>query len=67
MDYPNFYNTIEAKVKQMNSKLTLTDDKPFNSGTERFKHYSNTQQKLNYPQTEETEVEEEMVDLIKTN
>jgi hypothetical protein len=52
MEYPNFYNTIEAKVKQMNSKLTLTEDKPFNSGAERFKHYSNPQSKSNYPQTE---------------
>jgi hypothetical protein len=24
----------------MNSKLTLTEEKPFNSGTERFKHYT---------------------------
>jgi hypothetical protein len=67
MDYPNFYNTIEAKVKQMNSKLTLTDDKPFNSGAQRFKHYANSQTKNNYPQTEETEVEEDVADLMKTS
>jgi hypothetical protein len=28
----------------MNSKLTLTEDKPFNCGTERFKHYLKPQQ-----------------------
>lgn len=53
VDYPNFYNTIEAKVKMMNSKLTLTDEKPFNSGTERFKHYAtNNIPKQLHPQTQ---------------
>lgn len=40
----------------MNSKLTLTEEKPFNVGAERFKHYSNIQNKPQHPQTEETEV-----------
>ena len=39
-EYTNLRGTIEQKVKKMNSKLTLTEEKPFNTGTERFKHYS---------------------------
>lgn len=42
-EYTNTYKTIEEKIKLMNSKLTLTDEKPFNSGTERFQHYSKPQ------------------------
>jgi len=40
MEYSNSYNTIESKIKQMNARLTLTDEKPFNVGTERFEHYN---------------------------
>ena len=39
-DYTNAHHTIEQQVKTMNSKLTLTEEKPFNSGLERFKHYT---------------------------
>ena len=31
--YSNFHKTIESKIKSMNSKLTLTEEKPFNSGS----------------------------------
>lgn len=40
MQYTNTYNTIESKIKQMNSRLTLTEEKPFNTGADRFKHYN---------------------------
>lgn len=32
-DYANTHHTIEEKIKQMNSKLILTEEKPFNCGT----------------------------------
>lgn len=39
----------------MNSKLTLTEDKPFNSGLERFKHYSASKGNQFAIEEEETE------------
>ena len=48
----------------MNSKLMLTDEKPFNSGAERFKHYSKTNYapfaEENTESTLPKEVEDEM-------
>lgn len=37
----------------MNSKLTLGEEKPFNSGAERFKHYANS--KPNVSRTQDTQ------------
>lgn len=63
MDYVIIQHTIEEKVKHMNNKLTLTDEKPFNTGAERFKHYP----KLKESKMEATESEgnEEDLDLQK--
>lgn len=58
-DYTNTYKTIEEKIKAMNSKLTLVDEKPFNSGTERFKHYSKLQEQTE-EELKETEEDIEM-------
>ncbi len=55
IEYSNIYNTIEYKVKQMNSKLTLSQQKPFNSGAQRFKHYANA--KPNISKTQDTQQE----------
>lgn len=43
IDHTTFNHTIEAKITKQASRLTLTDNKPFNSNTERFKHYSKKQ------------------------
>ena len=39
-EYNLIQNTIQKKSMDSISKLTLTDRKPFNSGADRFKHYS---------------------------
>lgn len=37
---------MSKKVQQSTKRLTLTDKKPFNVGTERFQHYSNSATKF---------------------
>ena len=50
----------------MNSKLTLSDEKPFNSGTERFKHYSkNNFKEAIQQETIETAPREEEMEVMK--
>lgn len=63
MDYVIIQHTIEEKVKHMNNKLTLTDEKPFNTGAERFKHYPKL--KESKMEAAESEGNEEDLDLQK--
>jgi hypothetical protein len=53
-EYANLHYTIGEKIKLMNSKLTLTEEKPFNCGTERFKHYAKNHEQCVQEETEES-------------